>query len=85
MLAVWREWGFDTILKEAWEKGVVLAGISAGAIAGRARRYGLICRQLKVMDCMGFIRVARLISTVKSNGVRRWCCWRAGFGRGCSG
>src|SRR5262245_19297695 len=27
MLAVWREWGFDKILKEALEKGVVLAGI----------------------------------------------------------
>lgn len=32
MLALWREWGLDAILREAWEAGVVLAGVSAGAI-----------------------------------------------------
>jgi peptidase E len=32
MLALWREWGLDAILREAWEQGVVLAGLSAGAI-----------------------------------------------------
>ena len=32
MLAVWRVHGFDTVLREAWESGVVLAGWSAGAI-----------------------------------------------------
>lgn len=31
MLALWREWSLDAMLREAWEKGVVLAGISAGA------------------------------------------------------
>lgn len=32
MLAVWREYGLDKILREAWEKGIILAGSSAGAI-----------------------------------------------------
>jgi dipeptidase E len=32
MLAIWRVHGVDRILREAWEAGVVLAGISAGAI-----------------------------------------------------
>ncbi len=32
MLAVWRVHGFDRILREAWEAGVVLAGWSAGLI-----------------------------------------------------
>jgi len=32
MLAVWRVHGFDRILREAWEPGVVLAGWSAGMI-----------------------------------------------------
>ncbi|MGH7727667.1 MAG: Type 1 glutamine amidotransferase-like domain-containing protein [Vulcanimicrobiaceae bacterium] len=32
MLAVWREWGFDAILREAWERGVLLCGSSAGSI-----------------------------------------------------
>lgn len=31
MLAVWREFGFDQALREAWQGGTVLAGISAGA------------------------------------------------------
>jgi peptidase E len=32
LLAVWRELGFDRILRECWEQGVVLAGLSAGAM-----------------------------------------------------
>ena len=32
MLAIWRVHGFDAILREAWERGVVLAGGSAGMI-----------------------------------------------------
>ncbi|CAA9586291.1 MAG: Peptidase E [uncultured Thermomicrobiales bacterium] len=32
MLAVWRVHGLDAILREAWEAGIVLGGVSAGAI-----------------------------------------------------
>src|SRR3954470_2534753 len=32
LLAVWRALGHDVILREAWESGVVLAGLSAGAM-----------------------------------------------------
>ena len=32
MLAVWREWGLDRILRKAWDAGVLLGGMSAGAI-----------------------------------------------------
>jgi peptidase E len=32
MLALWRDWGIDAILRAAWEAGVVLAGESAGSI-----------------------------------------------------
>ena len=32
MLAVWRVHGFDRVLREAWEAGVVLSGWSAGLI-----------------------------------------------------
>jgi dipeptidase E len=32
MLAIWRAHGIDTILREAWEAGVVMAGMSAGAL-----------------------------------------------------
>lgn len=29
---LWKEWGLDHILREAWERGVILSGLSAGAI-----------------------------------------------------
>ena len=32
MLAVWREHGVDRAMRRAWERGVVLAGLSAGAM-----------------------------------------------------
>jgi dipeptidase E len=32
MLAIWREHGIDEAMRTAWEKGVVLAGLSAGAM-----------------------------------------------------
>jgi dipeptidase E len=32
LLAIWRAHGLDEILREAWERGVVLAGISAGSM-----------------------------------------------------
>ena len=32
MLAVWRAHGLDVVLREAWEAGVVLCGVSAGAL-----------------------------------------------------
>lgn len=31
LLALWKEWGLDRILRSAWEQGVILAGNSAGA------------------------------------------------------
>lgn len=32
MLAVWKEWKLDKLIKKAYERGTVLAGVSAGAI-----------------------------------------------------
>jgi dipeptidase E len=32
LLAIWRAQGLDAILREAWEQGVVLAGLSAGSM-----------------------------------------------------
>jgi dipeptidase E len=32
MLAVWREWQLDEILKKAWRAGILLSGMSAGSI-----------------------------------------------------
>jgi dipeptidase E len=56
-LAIWRVHGFDQILREAWEAGVVLAGWSAGMIcwfeAGVTDSFG---PQLEGMpDGLGFL------------------------------
>jgi peptidase E len=44
LLAIWRAHGLDTILLDAWERGIVLAGLSAGAMcwfqAGLTRSSG---------------------------------------------
>jgi len=57
MLAVWRLHGFDAILREAWEAGVLLTGWSAGMIcwyeAGVTDSFG---PQLEGMrDGLGFL------------------------------
>lgn len=31
-LALWKEWGLDEVLRQAWERGVLLSGMSAGAV-----------------------------------------------------
>jgi peptidase E len=56
MLAIWKVHGIDTLLREAWENGVVLCGASAGMICwfegGVTDSFG---PQLAGMECMGFL------------------------------
>src|SRR5688500_6219079 len=58
MLAVWREWGLDQILKKAWNSGVLLGGMSAGAICWF--EYGATDSVLgpgrsSALPCLGFL------------------------------
>ena len=59
MLAVWKDWGLDLILHEAYKNGVVMSGVSAGAICwfeqGITDSWS---KDLKVMDCLGFVKGA---------------------------
>jgi dipeptidase E len=56
MLAVWREWELPELLREAWQGGTILAGISAGAMCwfeqgltdSFSGRYALL-------ECLGFL------------------------------
>jgi peptidase E len=57
MLAIWRTHGFDEVLRETWQEGIVLAGWSAGMIcwfeAGVTDSFG---PQLEGMrDGLGFL------------------------------
>jgi dipeptidase E len=56
MLAIWRLHGIDTLMREAWEGGVVLWGASAGMICwfehGVTDSFG---PGLDAMECLGFL------------------------------
>ena len=56
MLAIWRVHGVDGLLRQALERGVVLAGSSAGGLcwfeSGVTDSFG---PQLDAMDCLGFL------------------------------
>ena len=57
MLAVWKEWGLDKILKKAYKNGVVMSGVSAGAICWF--QNGITdswASGLKIMPCLNFIK-----------------------------
>ncbi len=56
LLAVWREWRLDRILRRAWERGVVLGGASAGSICWF--EHGItdsIAGPLTALECLGFL------------------------------
>ena len=56
MLAVWREWKVDKLLHQAYEKGVVLSGVSAGAICWFTQ--GITdswASNLNTINCLGFL------------------------------
>jgi peptidase E len=57
LLAIWRVHGLDAILREAWERGIVLAGVSAGSICwhmgGVTDSFGVELRP--VTNGLGFL------------------------------
>ncbi len=57
MLAVWRQWNFDTMLREAWESGTVLCGSSAGSICWfEAGVTDSLAGELTPLHGLGFVR-----------------------------
>ena len=56
MLAVWKDWGLDVLLEEAYKNGVIMCGVSAGAICWFNK--GITdswADDLAIMDCLGFV------------------------------
>lgn len=57
LLAIWKDWGLDSILKEAWGHGIVLSGISAGSLCwfeeGITDSFG---NGLDSIKCLGFLK-----------------------------
>lgn len=56
MLAIWRLYGMNALLREAWEQGTLLCGASAGMICwfehAVTDSFG---PQLEAMECLGFL------------------------------
>ncbi len=56
MLAVWRDWGLDIHLRQAWQQGIVLGGWSAGSICWFEQGItDSIAGPLTALDCLGFL------------------------------
>jgi len=57
MLAVWRDWNLDLILQKGYKSGIVMSGVSAGAICwfdkGITDSYA---EKLEILNCLGFIK-----------------------------
>ena len=56
MLAIWRDWGLDKVLRKAYESGIIMSGVSAGAICwfdkGITDSYA---DELAIIDCLGIV------------------------------
>ncbi len=57
MLAIWNDWGMSELLNEAYNEGVVMSGVSAGAIcwftSGITDSWD---NELRILPCLDFIR-----------------------------
>ncbi|MDJ0688966.1 MAG: peptidase E [Xenococcaceae cyanobacterium MO_188.B32] len=56
LIALWKEWQLDTILREAWNRGIILCGLSAGSICWfKEGITDSIPGELTVLSCLGFL------------------------------
>ena len=56
MLAVWKEWNLHNILQNAYEKGIVMSGVSAGAICWFNKGItDSFAKELTIMNCLGMV------------------------------
>ncbi|CAB3638853.1 hypothetical protein LMG24238_00093 [Paraburkholderia sediminicola] len=71
-LALWKDWGLDLVLRDAWEHGVLLSGMSAGAVCwfehplpppGR--------RRLPLQRCLGLLPGICDVHYHAGDGIRR--------------
>ena len=57
MLAIWRDWGMSELLYKAYKKGVIMSGVSAGAICwftnGITDSWD---NKLRILPCLDFIK-----------------------------
>jgi dipeptidase E len=56
MLVLWQDWGVAEALREAWQSGIVLAGVSAGAICWYEQGVtDSFAAELQALSCLSFL------------------------------
>ena len=56
MLAVWREWNLDLILKQAYKNNIIMSGVSAGAICWFDKGITDSWKNHQsILPCLGFV------------------------------
>lgn len=56
LLSLWRDWGLDHILHQAWKQGLILSGVSAGSICWFEEGVtDSIPGRLSSIKCLGFL------------------------------
>ena len=57
MLAIWKAWGLDTLLRQDWEAGTILCGLSAGSLCWfeEGLSDSVIPGQYRKIECLGFL------------------------------
>jgi dipeptidase E len=59
MMAIWKAQGIDTVLRKAYEKGIVMAGGSAGSLCWfTGGSTDSRPQHLSLVDCLGFIHAS---------------------------
>ena len=57
LIVLWQEWGLDRILREAWENGIILCGLSAGSICWFEEGVtDSIPGELSPLQCLGLLK-----------------------------
>lgn len=57
LLLLWKEWGLDKLLKQAWENGAILAGLSAGSICWFEQGVtDSIPGELSSLECLSLLK-----------------------------
>lgn len=56
LIALWKEWHLDRILRQAWHQGIILCGLSAGSICWFEEGItDSIPGELTPLKCLGFL------------------------------
>jgi peptidase E len=71
LLGVWRAHGIDSILREAWEAGIILCGLSAGSLCWFAEAVTGFHGEPKQLRGLGLLPFSNCVHYERSSGRRR--------------